>query len=1086
MTIIGTKWIFRNKLDKNGVVSRNKAKLVAQCYNQQEGINYDETYALVARLKSIRILLAYSYALDFKLFQMDVKSAFLNGFINEKVYVAQPLGFTDFEKPNHVYKLKKALYGLKQAPKADPDPKPSNIVIVSSNEFIQPKKLDKNMIAKPRRSNKRNIKMSTIHEEVETEGMEARDAKSGDLQDGDLGAGKENNGGLEANGQGDLDEVMNDYLEGNDVNVEGNISFSSEVPGPIHLNKVLNPGLGKMFNNDKVRDNVGKNKIKGAMSFVSVAEGMANSSNNKLKLFPLLIDEVGYREISGHLRRMWRMYDLDKIIVLENGLYYFKFKSVEGMQIAYGRDSYARVLIKVNATEGLVDSIDACYKSIGRTMKLRVEYAWIPPVCSHYKPGVDKGNDDGWIFVSYRIEWRSGVNYGASHNYKFAARNTNNGRKYNGRGNVGDNVRMPVRNVNQASSSKDVTNEYVPVGNKENKESDGFVNVSKKRLSALDNEDGDADMDEEQVARNDTDIGFKTDSRSGKIKKQESQCIHVLNTKKQTLEVDLFMCLQILLTKEIKEMWTDKIEDYFDSLIELQKTDKINRHLDNNDIDKMHDEVAKDTSAHATFMTQDNVSNVMDSVLWKDPESHKNIAGSYPWVLLEDFNITLFVNENINLSGRVDHGIKDFKDCVDSLEVENIPMTGMFILGSKKDMTLIQTVKEFWNALAKGSAMYVLAKRLKLMKRHMRRLNRRNGNVFANVKRLKVKLEKVQVKLNKNPYRSVLREKELKCSNDHKSRLNKCKIKSIYDEEGVFFIGVDVADNEEDALEMVKPVSNEEVKTVIFNIEDIRPLARWVHLKVFKASWEIVAGDLCKAVKEFFSSGKMLDELNTYIISLVPKSNNPRKTLDYRPIVCCGVVYKCISKELMNGYTWKGKIRKCTFKVDIQKAYDIVSWDFLKLTLEYFRFHIKMAKRGLRQGDNVLPYLFTIITKVFNLMLKRHISLDKRCLDEFSLSSGLHSFILWMAIKGKLKTQDRLSKWLNILDMAYRNFKLFRMYERSEDKLFSSITDTVRLKLMGLTLLKASPDVKKAVEVWNFPLKVNHKRTIEKHDPVQA
>ncbi|GJU28663.1 retrovirus-related pol polyprotein from transposon TNT 1-94 [Tanacetum coccineum] len=118
MTIIGTKWVFRNKLDENGIVSRNKARLVAQGYNQQEGIDYDETYAPVARLESIRILLAYACALDFKLFQMDVKSAFLNGFINEEVYVAQPPGFIDFKKPDHVYKLKKSLYGLKQAPKA--------------------------------------------------------------------------------------------------------------------------------------------------------------------------------------------------------------------------------------------------------------------------------------------------------------------------------------------------------------------------------------------------------------------------------------------------------------------------------------------------------------------------------------------------------------------------------------------------------------------------------------------------------------------------------------------------------------------------------------------------------------------------------------------------------------------------------------------------------------------------------------------------------------------------------------------------------------------------------------------------------
>ncbi|GJZ21336.1 retrovirus-related pol polyprotein from transposon TNT 1-94 [Tanacetum coccineum] len=110
MTIIGTKWVYRNKLDKNRIVTRNKARLVAQGYNQQEGIDYDETYAPVARLESIRILLAYACALDFKLFQMDVKSAFLNGFISEEVYVVQPSGFIDFVKPNHVYRLKKALY----------------------------------------------------------------------------------------------------------------------------------------------------------------------------------------------------------------------------------------------------------------------------------------------------------------------------------------------------------------------------------------------------------------------------------------------------------------------------------------------------------------------------------------------------------------------------------------------------------------------------------------------------------------------------------------------------------------------------------------------------------------------------------------------------------------------------------------------------------------------------------------------------------------------------------------------------------------------------------------------------------------
>nr|GEY05714.1 retrovirus-related Pol polyprotein from transposon TNT 1-94 [Tanacetum cinerariifolium] len=118
----------RNKLDKNDAVSRNNVRLVAQGYNQQEGIDYDETYAPVTRLESIRILLAYDCALDFKLFQMDVKSAFLNGFINEEVYVAQPSGFIDFEKPNHVYKLKKLYMVLNKHPKLGFDKTPYELI----------------------------------------------------------------------------------------------------------------------------------------------------------------------------------------------------------------------------------------------------------------------------------------------------------------------------------------------------------------------------------------------------------------------------------------------------------------------------------------------------------------------------------------------------------------------------------------------------------------------------------------------------------------------------------------------------------------------------------------------------------------------------------------------------------------------------------------------------------------------------------------------------------------------------------------------------------------------------------------------
>nr|GEV01270.1 retrovirus-related Pol polyprotein from transposon TNT 1-94 [Tanacetum cinerariifolium] len=117
-TIFGTKWIFRNKMDENEVVIKDKARLVAQGFRQEERIDYDETFAPVARLKAIKIFLAYAAYMGFTMYQMDVKSAFLNGKILEEVYIQQPPGVKISEFPNHVCKLDKALYGLKQAPRA--------------------------------------------------------------------------------------------------------------------------------------------------------------------------------------------------------------------------------------------------------------------------------------------------------------------------------------------------------------------------------------------------------------------------------------------------------------------------------------------------------------------------------------------------------------------------------------------------------------------------------------------------------------------------------------------------------------------------------------------------------------------------------------------------------------------------------------------------------------------------------------------------------------------------------------------------------------------------------------------------------
>ncbi|GKA69729.1 retrovirus-related pol polyprotein from transposon TNT 1-94 [Tanacetum coccineum] len=114
--VIALKWIYKVKLDEYGDVLKNKARLVAKGYRQEEGINFEESFAPVARIKAIRIFIANAAIKNMIIYQMDVKTAFLNGELKEEVYVSQSEGFVDPDHPTHVYRLKNSLYGLKQAP----------------------------------------------------------------------------------------------------------------------------------------------------------------------------------------------------------------------------------------------------------------------------------------------------------------------------------------------------------------------------------------------------------------------------------------------------------------------------------------------------------------------------------------------------------------------------------------------------------------------------------------------------------------------------------------------------------------------------------------------------------------------------------------------------------------------------------------------------------------------------------------------------------------------------------------------------------------------------------------------------------
>ncbi|GKB50964.1 RNA-directed DNA polymerase, eukaryota, reverse transcriptase zinc-binding domain protein [Tanacetum coccineum] len=185
--------------------------------------------------------------------------------------------------------------------------------------------------------------------------------------------------------------------------------------------------------------------------------------------------------------------------------------------------------------------------------------------------------------------------------------------------------------------------------------------------------------------------------------------------------------------------------------------------------------------------------------------------------------------------------------------------------------------------------------------------------------------------------------------------------------------------NTDEAQRMIRVVSDVEIKNAMFEIEDSKaPCPDCYTACFYKSAWSIVGKEVCQAIKDFFSNGKLLGEVNATLISLVPKIPTLARVSDFRPIACCNVLYKCISKiltsrikgvlgslvgenqsafiegrqitdnilisqELFKGYNRKQKTKKVSFKIDLQKAYDTISWDFLKEILEMFGFHKTMV-----------------------------------------------------------------------------------------------------------------------------------------------
>ncbi|GKA91486.1 putative RNA-directed DNA polymerase [Tanacetum coccineum] len=350
-------------------------------------------------------------------------------------------------------------------------------------------------------------------------------------------------------------------------------------------------------------------------------------------------------------------------------------------------------------------------------------------------------------------------------------------------------------------------------------------------------------------------------------------------------------------------------------------------------------------------------------------------------------------------------------------------------------------VNETWNIDVSGFFMFRIVKKLKFMKKPFRKLMYDKGNLHANVDRLHGELDQIQSYLDKDPFNQNLREREAVCVVEFnqailveerflkqkakinwlkdgdansayfhkavKSRVSRSRIEVVMNNEGLIFANDKVPDafishyetfigqagdtngfddsnlfttrlDDQVALNMIHGVTDREIKDAMFSMgDDKSPGPDGYSAAFFKEAWSIVGDDVIKAIREFFTNGKLLKELNHTIIALIPKVQAPSRINDYRPISCCNVLFKCISKiianrikhclktlispnqsafipgrsisdnilltqELMHNYHLDRGTPRCAFKVDIQKAYDTVDWNFLRTILVGFGFHNRM------------------------------------------------------------------------------------------------------------------------------------------------
>ncbi|GJR34281.1 RNA-directed DNA polymerase, eukaryota, reverse transcriptase zinc-binding domain protein [Tanacetum coccineum] len=491
---------------------------------------------------------------------------------------------------------------------------------------------------------------------------------------------------------------------------------------------------------------------------------------------------------------------------------------------------------------------------------------------------------------------------------------------------------------------------------------------------------------------------------------------------------------------------------------------------DNKDAENLEDVIKNEEQADYNWKT-----------LWKELKAAKTTINDSPWFLAGDFNVTLKVNEHSTGGSKVTNDMQYLVDCVNDIEIKDICSSGLFytwIKSPKKTSSTVLTipksipkkfkafrfanyvvdkhefkniVKKGWEVEIEGCNMFRVVKKLKALKSPLNKLNWRKGNLFDIVTKLKKELKQAQIQMEKNPHNSELKKIDTKCLENYIEAVNDAKkllfqsakiewLKNRTKFEGDmvaeqfvkhFYKFLGTVDNttlitdaaslfknklkDKEAIDMICEVTDSEIKKAVFDIDDAKaPGLDGFTSAFFKKSWMIIGKDVCSAIKDFFTNGKLLGE-SAFVPGRLIQDN------------------LLLTQELLKGYNCKNGPKRRALKVDIAKAYDTLSWEFLESILLHFGFHRKMiqwimtcvstprkvaSNPAFKYHKGCKELKLTHLSFVDDLLVMSHgdhvsVSLIKDALSEFSESFGLKpNMIKYLGI-------PLLSKKIGILMYGY-------------------------------------------------------------------